>query len=286
MEWHPDVESIPQIKIEGRVETAFTEITAEQTQPIVLPPAITWDTARLRFEQVKAAYSVPSGPFGREEQILLYEGILDYRSGGNNRSGGQKLSLPLSSLVQGDKPIFFAGSYNGFYAHDPEMVGRSNPFYVVGIQPGELERNMARLCSIYHELGHVFVYSGNYDVQLFQAGLTLRTRYIPRVKGALRYAQFMDEAIEYDRLSRDQMITNRTELTRLELQYPEIAKAVSLFHERFAWAGGGRLKMRYNLPTGFEHSTSLATYGKFCLGTYAKAYHDKHFVDGWAPEID
>jgi hypothetical protein len=271
-----DFEPSRGFEIEGRIERPFLEIEIGDTKPMTLPAVIAWPTARLRFEEMRTSYSVPVGPFGAEVPANLYTGELDYVDRNNKIK-----TIELSTLSVDQKPIYFVGSQNGFYAHDPEMIGRNKPFYIIGVQPDELKNNLRRIVAIYHELGHVFIFANNHDISLVQAALIRKRADVPPLNGGLSYAQNLVNEIQYNKIPANFRVNNRYQLAQFESQYPEIGEAVSLFHERYAWAGGGRLMLHFSLPSGYQEATSFTKYAKFCLGTYAKVHRDDRFVDGF-----
>ncbi|OGG09875.1 hypothetical protein A2154_04535 [Candidatus Gottesmanbacteria bacterium RBG_16_43_7] len=280
MEYAPRFDFEPKqndgIEIEGRIERPFSETEITLTRPTVLPKTIIWPNARLRFTDLKTSYNAPIGTFGLEVPVNLYFGALDYVDRHNHVK-----TLDLSSLAIDQQPICFSGSENGFYAHDPETIGRKRSFYLIGVQPDELIDNMRRIVAIYHELGHVFLFANNYDISLVQAAITKKRKDVPELNGILAYAQNLAYLLLQEKVPNDTQINNRFQLTRLESQHYRVGDGVSLFHERYAWAGGGRLMIKHDLPSGFKKATSFTEYAKFCLGTYAKAHKDDRFTHGF-----
>ena len=258
--------------IEGRVERSFTEIDISQAQPIPLHD-ITWLNAALTFGEI-GRYSVPSGQFGMDVPVRLYAAQLEYI----DKNGGKRKG-DLTATTPKGKPVLFSGDSNGFYAHDPLMRGKADPFYVVGIQPEELAKNMNRLSAVYHELGHVLIFHKDADTQLLRAALTLQAKYLPEVSLAAKYASELAGLIP-DSVRGQNLHPTRNTLSRLEARLYSVGRIVSLFHERNAWAAGANLFRGNNYPTGFQEQRSYFKYAKLCLSSYARHYKDKRFVTG------
>jgi hypothetical protein len=263
------------VEIEGRFETTFTEITAEQSVGMSLPASITWNNARIRFQETQLSYSIQDTPFDEYQNAILYSAELDYFP----KKSGQLTTVSLSGSSLLDKPVLFCGSRNGFYALDPKAEGVDRPYYLVGVQPGPLEERLAKINAIWHELVHIYIYAQNYDLSLFKAGLTRKSRFLPPVAAAFQYGVNMAYAIEESGLSSDVRVSDRHDLALLRSRNTEIQKAYSLFTERNAWAGAGRLVMEYDLPTGFQLQSSFSEYARACLTTYAEGFHDSRFVN-------
>lgn len=260
--------------IEGKVETTFTELDIDQATHIPLPATITWSGAQLSFQQA-GTYNMPER-FGMSSHIQVYTGQLDYVDE-NAKVRRANLSLTTSE----DKPVLFTGTTNGFYAHDPLMAGRDDPYYVVGLQPYELMENMTRMSAAYHELGHVAIYHNDFDTQLLQAAVSLNGHDLPPVACAWIYGDELARAIP--RSIREQepaFQATRHELSRLQGRNYDVEKVIDLFHERNAWAAGMVLVRANGYPTGFERPGSYFDYGRLCLSSYAVHYRDLRFVHG------
>lgn len=261
-------------RIEGQLESSFTEIDMDQASHVPLPGQITWDTARLTFQKV-GRYNMPER-FGMYSNVLLYAGQLEYR--GRN---GNKRASNLSLTTSKDKPVLFTGTKNGFYAHDPLMGGRENPFYVVGLQVDELEDNMSRMSATWHELGHVAIFHTDADTKLLKAALSLKGRDLPNVRLAQVYGTELARALPYGfREKQPPVAPTRQALTRLESRSRSVDKVVHLFHERNAWAAGMNMVRDNEYPTGFQSPASYFDYARLCLSSYAKYYGDRRFVQG------
>ena len=268
----------PEINIEGRVETALAEINPADSLTVPLPPTITWDDAQLRFERVDD-YMMPLR-FTMGEHIDLYTGFIDFvdRNSGINRTAN------ISSLISSKVPVLYTGTQNGFYAHDPRVIGRCKkdyPFYVVGVQPGELEESQGKLSAVWHENGHIRIMHKGYDTRLFESAINYRDN-LPKIQKIKIYLNNLDQIIQQSTRS----ALASTQITQQILHDScnwdsQIDKAISLFHERNAWAGGAHITRHYGLPIGFQRNTSYAEYARFCLSTYAEGYHEDRFTNGW-----
>ncbi|MBI2074279.1 MAG: hypothetical protein HYT83_00405 [Candidatus Levybacteria bacterium] len=262
-------------RIEGEVESSFTEIDMDQASHIPLPSQISWSTTCISFQEVEM-YNMPKR-FGMSSNVQLYACQLEYRdrNGKNRRSN---LSLTTSKA----KPVFFTGTTDGFYAHDPLMAGREHPFYVVGLQVDELEKKMSRMSSIWHELGHVALFHTDADTKLLGAAVSLRVEDLPQVALAGRYGNELARVLSYGiREQQPPFEAIRAALTRLESRNHDVDKIVHIFHERNAWAAGIHLVRGNGYPTGFQHQSSYFDYARLCLATYGWYYNDRRFVKGW-----
>jgi len=276
MEREPEyyVDRLPTLSktIEGKTETSFVEISPQDARHIPLPPVIAWTNTRLRFQRV-GFYNMPLR-FGGYDTITLYQGWLDHPT-----------ATDLSTLISTNKSILYTGTSNGFYAHDPIMIGKSSrdyPFYVVGIQPYELKENMGKIAAVWHENGHVYIFDEDLDIQLLQAAVTLRKGDLPPVALGLRYGEYLARSIsEGERTKLRNLVLDRYLLSQFEAANYQVRNAMSLFHERNAWAAGAWIVRLKKLPTGFTHSSSYFDYAKLCLESYAHHRHDDKFVKGW-----
>lgn len=269
-DFYRDIPRTPSAEIEGKRERPFTEIDPGQMQPVPLRD-IEWKNAALRFQEV-GSILIPRGPFGMDMPALLYTGQLEIGK-------GKKRTVNLTKLVE-NKPILFTGTGNGFFAYDPELVGRGDDLFAVGVQPDELEADMSKLSAVYHELGHVFICDGDLETQIVQAGISLSKKDLPPVRNARGFANVVAHGIpESLRVSR--LRIHRKNLSRLEASNGAVSNGVSLFHERNAWAGGMRLARRLGLPTGFKNPESYFEYARLCLSTYADSRRDQRYVNGF-----
>ena len=261
-------------RIEGGIESSFTEIDIDQAAHIPLPAQIVWPNARLTFSQV-GTYNMPER-FGMSSHIQVYTGKLEQvRKKGNIRKSN--LSLTTSK----GKPVLFTGTTNGFYAHDPLMSGREYPFYVIGLQVDELKENMTRMSATYHELGHVLIFHNDLDTRLLKAAISLKGRDLPPVAMVQTYGNELAHALPYGiREQQPPFEATIYALTRLEARSHGVDKTIHLFHERNAWAAGMNLVRANGYPTGFQRQTSYFDYARLCLATYARYYGDRRFVEG------
>lgn len=262
-------------RIEGEVESSFTEIDIDQATHIPLPTQIAWPNARFSFQEV-GRYNM-SERFGMSSNIQLYAGQLEYQ-GRNGRKRKSNLSLTTPKA----KPVLFTGTTNGFYAHDPLMVGREHPFYVVGLQVDELEENMSRVAATWHELGHVALFYTDVDIQLLRAAITLQDRDLPDIAMARAYGSDLANGLPYGvREQQPPFEVTRHALTRLEASSHQTDRSMHLFHERNAWAAGMHLVRENEYPIGFQNPSSYFDYARLCLATYERYYNDRKFVKGW-----
>lgn len=257
--------------IEGEVESSFNEIDIDQAIHIPLPRAIKWQTASLTFRE-EGTYNKP-GLFGGI--IQLYSGQLEYRISKNVK---KKSNLALTTPK--GKPVLFTGTTNGFYAHDPLSAGKDNPFYVIGIKPYELVDDSSRISSIWHEMGHVLIFHTDADNQLLLAALSLKTEDLPNIAKAKEYGTELARTISKNMRELNPPV-NRFLITEMEASNYGLKKAMSLFHERNAWASGIKLARANQYPTGFQTRDGYFDYARLCLSTYAQHYSDEKFVNGW-----
>lgn len=260
-------------RIEGRIETSFSEIDPSDMQPIPLHN-IVWDGVSLTFKKV-GDYSVPTGPFGMDIPVELYTGELGYED-----IEGEQRKSNLTAITSGPKPVLFAGARNGFYAYDPLAKGKGDPFYVVGIQPAELEEDMKKLAAVYHELGHVLICDTNADLKLLKAALTRQKRHLPKIRKASAYGAELAMTIP-NHVRQNPPPVNRNTLFTMDGSSRGAEKAISLFHERNAWAAGMNIVRANNYPTGYENPLSFFDYARLCLSSYGNHYRDQKFVKGW-----
>lgn len=262
-------------RIEGEVETSFTEIDMDQAIHVPLTAQIARPTARFSFQEV-GRYNM-SERFGMSSNIQLYAGQLEYQG----RNGGKRKSN-LSLTTSKTKPVLFTGTTNGFYAHDPLMGGRENPFYVVGLQVDELAENMSRMSAIWHELGHVALFHTDVDIQLLEAAISLIAQDLPLVALANVYRNELAHALPYGlREQNPPVVINRQTLFKLRGRSHHTERATSLFHERNAWAAGIHLARANEYPTGFQNPESYFEYARLCLAAYERYYNERKFVKGW-----
>ncbi|RJQ24684.1 hypothetical protein C4577_07205 [Candidatus Parcubacteria bacterium] len=260
-------------RIEGEVETSFTEIDMDQATHVPLRD-IAWPDARLTVKQV-GTYNMPER-FGLSSHVQLYTAELEYK-GKNGKKRKSNLSLTTSK-----KPVLFTGTTNGFYAHDPLIGGRENPFYVVGLQVDELAENMSRMSATWHELGHVALFHTDADTQLLRATISLRAQDLPPVAQANAYGNELTHALPYGlREQKSPVVISRQTLFQLRGRSHHTERAISLFHERNAWAAGIHLARANEYPTGFQNPESYFEYARLCLTTYERYYNERKFVKGW-----
>lgn len=268
------------INIEGEPISALVEIRIDESRHIPLPREIKWSDGRLVFTEVEQVYAIRT--YGIDEEIKLYEAVFEYGEG----KGANKVDL--SREINRFIPCYFTGSANGFYAHDPMMKGKQDNFYVVGIQPDDLERDQRKVLSMDHELGHVWLMDQKSDLRMFWSALRNDKTYLPEYKGIMyagiiEYArklmgvileEWKGSALEFDDF-------NRAILFQAMSEEGGVDKNIRLFHERFAWAAGINLSRGKGFPTGFEKQKSIMEYARFCLASYARAFYDKRFVEGF-----
>lgn len=185
-------------RIEGKVESSFSEITMDDAIHVPLYD-VTWSTANLIFRKV-GTYTM-LGIWGGN--IELYAGQFQYTG-----RDGDRQAVNLSLTTSREKPVLFTGTTNGFYAHDPLMVGRDDPFYVVGVIPDELQANMSRMSGIWHELGHVALFHTELDLQLLKAALSLKVADLPNVRLSLAYGNDLVKALP-DRVRESPLVLTR-----------------------------------------------------------------------------
>lgn len=262
-------------RIEGEVESSFTEIDMDQATYVPLPAQIAWPTARFSFQEV-GRYNMPER-FGMSSNVQLYAGQLEYKDG-----NGKKRKSNLSLTTSKAKPVLFTGTTNGFYAHDPLMGGRENPFYVVGLQVDELEESLSRMAATWHELGHVALFHTDADTRLLQAAISLKGKDLPDIAMAKAYGSDLANSLPYGlRDEQPPLEVTRHALTRLEARSHQTDRSVHLFHERNAWVAGMHLVRGNEYPTGFQRPASYFDYARLCLATYERYYNDAKFVKGW-----
>lgn len=259
-------------KIEGEFVQSFPEITFDEGHHIPLSD-IHWATAALRFKRV-GSYTKPER-WGLPSPVDLYTATLQYQDEQGNETVDN-----LSLLASPKKPVLFTGTKNGFYAHDPLILGKTDPFYLVGIQPYELEERMSELSAIWHELGHVGIFHANADTDLAQAAISLEEEDLPAVANAIAYGNHL-AAVLPERIRRQQPNVDRHLLFQLMGGNHQVNESVRLFHERNAWAGGIQLARGRGYPTGFQNPESYFAYAKLCLLSYANHFNDRKFVTGW-----
>lgn len=238
------------LSIEGEPIEVMEEIEIDRAQPLDLPTQIVWPDSRLEFAPLKQTYDLMVD--FEDLKFPLYTGKLVYRL-----SNGMERVLDLSHQTA-NRPTVFTGSRHGFFAHDPRKSKRSEEFYLVGVEPHTLLSDQRRLVSIYHELGHVEIYDRDEDVKLLHAAQQHDAAQLPGRAGIEAYMKTLADADdEWDK-----------------------ARGMSIFHERFAWAGGLQLSHRVGAPLGFREPQSALTYAKYCLSTYARFHNDQRFVRG------
>ena len=261
-------------RIEGEVESSFTEIDMDQATHVPLRD-ISWPTTRLTVKQV-GTYNMPER-FGLSSHVQLYEVELEYE-GKNGAKRKSNLSLTTSKA----KPVLFTGITNRFYAHDPLMGGRENPFYVVGLQVDELEENMSRMSATWHELGHAALFHTDADIQLLRAAISLQRKDLPLVALANAYGNELAHGLPYGlREQKPSIAISRQTLFQLRGRNHHTERATSLFHERNAWAAGMHLVRANDYPTGFQSPDSYFEHARLCLKTYERYYNESKFVKGW-----
>ena len=263
----------PEIIIEGAEISPIMEIAPDDAVDIPLPATISWKGSRLEFTKVDQSYLFKRR--GSLTPLTLYQGSLVFPD-----AQGVKKKIDLSKTT-GNKPSYFTGCRNGFYAHDPLMNGDGSNFFVIGIQPFELEDDQRKIVSLDHELGHALLMKDNDDIKLFRTGVALNKRFLPKFAGIIRYARVLAEAIpeRWHDTIKPEMVT-RELLFEAARQNQNVDMGVRLFHERFAWAAGINLLRQRQSPTGFERPLSVIKYAKFCLQSYDSYYMDTRFVKG------
>lgn len=240
---------------------------------IPLPSQIAWKDSRLVFEKVDQTYTFKR--YGWPVTVPLYQGHFEFK----DKRGKPKL-VNLTQTTR-TRPCYFTGSSTGFYAHDPRMNGNGDNFYVIGVQPYELEDDQKHIAGVDHELGHAILMDEEADTKLFQAGVALKAKYLPEYAGIIRYANVLAAAIpENWRKQIKPESVGREMLGEARKGSRDVDVGVRLFHERYAWAAGINLSKRRQSPTGFERPSSVVDYAKFCLESYVRYYHDQRFVKG------
>lgn len=242
----------PGLMIEGEPIEAMEEIEIDRARPLDLPNTIKWPGCRLEFVSLPQPYSLRLGFDEEETPFLLYTGRLVFRN-----AQGVNETIDLSNETT-SRPTVFTGSRRGFFAHDPRVKGRTEKFFLVGVEPDTLQRDQRRLVSVYHELGHTQIYDRNEDTRLAQAAAQQDPTLLPQRVGIQPYYE---------------------ELMTAQDSHDKV-RGMSLFHERYAWANGFRLAHETGAPLGFHESTSAMQYAKYCLQSYARYHSDKRFVTG------
>lgn len=177
-------------------------------------------------------------------------------------------------------PVFFTGTPGYNWANDPAIDGNRGDFNVIGLDIDEISRNPMALTALWHELGHVRVFSEGSDVAIAKAAQHVDASYLPEIMSDVNYAVEIGRHLNH--LGRP--IEGLTDLWRDYVsQSHELNRAYRLFHERQAWAYGYQIMKAIGAPKVFEHSSSFADYAKACLASYARAFSDNQFVDGIKP---
>src|SRR3989338_423247 len=60
-------------------------------------------------------------------------------------------------------------------------------FYVVGVNPFELEEDIKQHAGTYHEIGHVLIVDCGFDAALLRAAVELERKHLPAVAMSLAY---------------------------------------------------------------------------------------------------
>jgi len=259
--------------IEGEPVSSIVEISIDESEDIPLPPQIPWQDSRLVFEKVDQTYTFKR--YGWPVTVPLYLAHFEFK---DKKGRPKRINLTQTTRT---RPCYFTGSSTGFYAHDPKMNGRDDNFYVIGVQPYELEDDQKHIAGVDHELGHAILMDEEADTKLFQAGISLSGDNLPEYAGIIRYANVLAAAIPErwrKQIKSDEV--ERTTLGEARKESHNVDLGVRLFHERYAWAAGINLSKRRQSPTGFERPSSVVDYAKFCLESYVRYYHDQRFVKG------
>ena len=276
MEGGPDIERGPRkqvASIDGEPVSSIVETTIDESEDIPLPPQIAWGDSRLVFKKIDQTYTFKR--YGWPTTITLYQAHLEFED-----KKGKPRQVNLTQTTR-TRPCYFTGSRTGFYAHDPKMSGNEDDFYIIGVQPYELEDDQKHIAGVDHELGHAILYDEEADTKLLQAGVALEGRYLPEYAGIIRYANVLAAAIpENWRKQIKPESVGREMLGEARKRSQDVDVGVRLFHERYAWAAGINLSKRRQSPTGFEKPSSVVDYAKFCLESYVRYYHDQRFVKG------
>lgn len=271
----PDRQRIIEARIEGEVESSFTEIDIDEARHIPLPDEIVWENARLLFK--KAGTYVMPERFGLTENIEVYAGVLEYKG-----QDGETRQTNLSLTTSEEKPVLFTGTRYGFYAHDPLAKNSDEPFYVAGLCVEDLKESMAKLSAVWHELGHIAIYHEDIDLQLLKGSITERKKDMPEVRKVLAYvAEMRDKMPWFEIKDNPNFTVSRRNMFRLMDRGYHFDAAVNLFHERNAWAAGANISRRNDYPTEFKNSNSYFDYARLCLSTYATYHRDDRFVKGF-----
>ncbi|MCB9813232.1 MAG: hypothetical protein H6772_02380 [Pseudomonadales bacterium] len=268
-------ERIPTRRIEGSEISTFREITIDETDPVDLFD-ISWPNynAGIKFKKV-GSYSKKR--YGVEERYPLYEAIAIFK---DLKNKVHEINL---TKTTSRKRCLFTGSNSGFFMHDPAWVGIDSDYYVVGINPRELQADIRRQIATYHELGHAEIVDHGYDTQLLKGSTTMKDKDLPAISMIKAYAKKVKDALigaRYD-IEKIKNITITPQiLFALMNDDTEIDSSIRLFHERNAWAGGDKLIRKHKFPIGFEKKSSLREYSQFCLETYARYYSEAKFTKG------
>ena len=256
----------PEMRIEGRIERPFIETPPSDITPIELED-IHWENGTaLRFHNVGRAL-LPLGHFGMEIPLILYVADLEMNDG--------ERVAHLSSLTSKGKPTLFTGSQSGFFAFDPAIARKNDPYYLIGVESEELKETIASLSAVYHEMGHVKIMHEGYDLSLVEAALKRDGDFLPPVLNAARYATPMVKHMPEP----DKKVTIGR-LRELVHQNRMVNHHLSVFHERNAWAAGANIAHAKKLPLGFERWSSYVEYAKFCLKTYEDERGDRRYTGG------
>lgn len=258
--------------IEGRPVLPIVETTIDESENTPLPRQIAWENSRLVFNEIDQTYIVKR--YGWTTTIPLYQAHLEFK---DKKGNPRQVDLTQTTRT---RPCYFTGSNTGFYAHDPRMNGNKDNFFVIGVQPDELEHDQTRVAGVYHELGHAILMDEEADTKLLLAG-ALNVKYLPKYAGIIRYANVLAAAIpENLRKQIKPENVGREILGEAIKRSQGVDVGVRLFHERYAWAAGINLSKWRQLPTGFKRPSSVVDYAKICLESYAQYYHDQRFVKG------
>jgi hypothetical protein len=166
--------------------------------------------------------------------------------------------------------------------HDPEASGQDTDFYVIGLNPYELENNIKHNDGTWHELGHAILVDNLIDAKLMHSAFSLKSKHLPEVALADKYRGILAQSIPESIQGKDHPLDFFIQWIIWQLcnNNYELNNAFKLFHERNAWAAGYRLQKNIGFPSGFQNFLSRIKYSDLCLESYSHKYHDPRFIKG------
>lgn len=264
--------------IEGEPVETLVEIEIEQSQTVPLRD-IVWPNASLKFQQV-GTYQTQQ--YGLPVVHPLYTAVFEFKD-----RDGETTRVVLSDTTGGKsrRKCLFTGSRNGFFAHDPRSRGLDKPFYVIGVNPFELQDDIRHMAGTYHELGHAIIMDEGSDTALFKTAVSLKGQDLPGRRGVTKYAQRLARTIpsSWRTEIKPGQITPKQVWDGMSNRY-DVDREMRLFHERYAWAGAAQMIKQHDAPIGFRKFSSIFEYARLCLKSYARKFSDESFVSGIDPK--